>query len=254
MDYIKFGEYPQTIKAQEVVVTDTCDERGYFVASDGCFYAKVKATPHEADFKFSTGETIIAGETYYFKVEPICWRVLENKRGNAFILCENAIASHRFAQKSNNYAQSEIRQWLNDDFLNKAFSPKEQKRILVTNVDNSVASTGYKENEYACEDTQDKVFLMSHADITKMKYGFCASYSEDKNRMRVTSDYCRATGAHMVTEWKGYGNGYWWLRSPGDAKSFARVRAVFGNGVSSYSYYYPDGDYGSVVPAMWIKF
>ena len=228
MEYIKFGEYPQTIKADDVTLTDVRDERGYYIGSDGCRYAAVTATPHESGFRFSTGAPIVKGETYYFKVEPICWGVLAKRKGTAFLLCEHAIASHRFAEKSNNYARSEIREWLNSAFLDTAFSAEEQGRILLTKVDNSVASTGYKKNEYACEDTEDQIFLMSHADS-------------------------RATGAYIDTNGERYGNGYWWLRSPGDAQSYARVRVVFSNGVSDYSYYYPNGDYGSVVPALWIK-
>lgn len=253
MDCIKFGEYPQTVKAEDVTVTDIRDERGYYIGSDGYRYAAVVATPHESGFRFSTGVSIVKGETYYFKVEPICWGVLEKREGTAFLLCEKAIACHRFAEKSNNYAESEIRRWLNSTFLDTAFNAEEQARIILSGVDNSVASTGYRENEYACEDTEDKVFLMSHADISKIKYGFSAAYSEDDDRIRVTSDYSRATGAFIDRNGERYGNGYWWLRSPGDAKSYARVRVVFSNGVSDYSYYYPNGDYGSVVPALWLK-
>ena len=216
MDTIKFGEYPQTVKAEGVTVTDIRDERGYYIGSDGCCYAAVTATPHESGFRFSTGAPIVKGETYYFKVEPICWSVLAKREGTAFLLCENAIASHRFAEKSNNYAESEIRKWLNSTFLDTAFCAEEQARIVLSKVDNSVASTGYTENEYACEDTEDKVFLMSHTDISKIEYGFSAAYSENSDRTRVTSDYSRATGAYMDTNGERYGNGYWWLRSPGD--------------------------------------
>ena len=245
-----FGEYPQTLKAKEVTVSDVCDEKGYYLGSDGFRYAKVIASPHESGFRFSNGEPIIAGNTYWFKVEPISWTVLEKKNGRALILCNSVIASRRFAEESNNYAESEIRAWLNGEFLNAAFTEREQERILCERVENGVKTTGYTKNEYACEDTFDKVFLMSHSEITNAKYGFPARHSESKSRTRLTSDYSRATGAYMSTEGSYYGNGYWWLRSPGDAGSFARVRVVFPSGVSDYSYYYPNGDYGSVVPAL----
>ena len=38
-DYIYFGEYPQTIKASDVVITSTQDERGYYLGSDGAAFA-----------------------------------------------------------------------------------------------------------------------------------------------------------------------------------------------------------------------
>ena len=253
MEHITFGEYPQTIKAEDVLLSDAPDERGCYLGSDGCRYVAVTATPHEPDFKFSTGAPIVAGETYYFKVEPIRWKVLARKGGAAFLLSDSVLASRRFDEKSNNYAESEIRSWLNTDFLLTAFTPKEQERILLSHIDNSAPTTGDAKNEYACEDTEDKVFLASHADIKNGKYGFSASFSEDSERARLTSDYSRATGVYMQTEHPGYGNGYWWLRSPSDSRSYGRVRVVFPNGVSDYSYYYPNSEYGSVVPAVWVK-
>ncbi|MBQ7906657.1 MAG: hypothetical protein IJ309_01640 [Clostridia bacterium] len=250
---MKFGTYPQSIKKDDVTIISGPDERGHYMGSDGFSYVEVKATPHEPKFKFSTGEPIIEGKSYYFKVEPINWKVLYSKNKRAFLLCENAIACHRFSEKTNNYESSEIRSWLNDTFLNTAFSKEEQERIIVTEVDNSVQSTGYKSNEFACQNTNDKIFLMCHADISKSKYGFNVYFCQDKNRQRITSDFARATGAYFSSEGDIYGNGYWWLRSPGDAKSFERVRVVFPNGISDYSYYYPNSDYGSVVPALWVN-
>lgn len=250
---MKFGSYPQSIKGNDVTITSGPDERGQYLGSDGCFYVEVKATPHEKDFKFSTGESIIEGKAYYFKVEPINWRVLCSKNGRGFLLCEDSIACHRFSNESNNYKDSEIRFWLNDTFLNDAFSEEEQERIIVTEVDNSVKSTGYKSNEFACENTFDKIFLMSHADISKSQYGFNVYFCEDKNRHRKASDFARATGAYFSTEGGLYANSYWWLRSPGDNRSHGRVRVVFPDGVTDYSYYYPNSDYGGVVPALWVK-
>jgi len=43
---IYFGEYPQTIKADDVEITDIKDERGYFLGSDGNYYAKVISKPY----------------------------------------------------------------------------------------------------------------------------------------------------------------------------------------------------------------
>ena len=128
-----------------------------------------------------------------------------------------------------------------------------KKKILETSVDNSVKTTGYSENENTCVNTVDKIFLASHRDISKTEHGFCASFSETEERQRLTSDYCRAKGVYMSTEVNTYGNGYWWLRSPGDKRSYDRVRVVFPNGVSDYSYYYPNSNYGSVVPALTIN-
>ena len=45
-NYLYFGEYPQTIKSSDVAVTDIKDDRGYYLGSDGCYYARVLARPY----------------------------------------------------------------------------------------------------------------------------------------------------------------------------------------------------------------
>ncbi|MBR2295872.1 MAG: hypothetical protein IKA43_00520, partial [Clostridia bacterium] len=73
---ILFGTYPQTIKADNVTITDTTNENGYFLGNDGEWYAKVVANPHNSSYKFSNDASVTSGSTYYFKVEPIKWRIL----------------------------------------------------------------------------------------------------------------------------------------------------------------------------------
>ena len=71
-DYVYFGEYPQTLKADDVIITSDIDSRGYYLGSDGCYYAKVVATPYEwyntKECTFSTGTAVKKGSVYYFKV------------------------------------------------------------------------------------------------------------------------------------------------------------------------------------------
>ena len=45
-DYIYLGEFPQTLKADDVTITDTIDARGYYLGSDGNYYAAVTADPY----------------------------------------------------------------------------------------------------------------------------------------------------------------------------------------------------------------
>ena len=49
-DYIYFGEYPQTIKANDVQITDTVDSRGYYLGADGEYYAKVVSNPYNDSY------------------------------------------------------------------------------------------------------------------------------------------------------------------------------------------------------------
>ena len=242
-DYIYFGEYPQTLKADSVTITSTTDERGYYLGDDGCYYAKVSADPHYNDFTFSTGASITKGTVYYFKVEPIRWRILSEENGEAFLLCDSIIdvLSYQWdfydryqtyynnadgvpeGTYANNYKYSEIRAWLNATFYETAFSALQQEIILITEVDNSAKSTNPHGNEtahnggvneYVCENTNDKIFLLSQEEATNEAYGFSSSESADESREMITSDYSRALGALMITTEDYYGNGWWYHRSP----------------------------------------
>jgi hypothetical protein len=247
-----FGEYPQTIKANNITVGTSTDTRGYCLGSDGYYYAKVTATPCSSGYTFSTSATVSSGTVYYFKVEPIKWRILSESGGTALILCESIIANMWYDGSSNNYMNSEIRAWLNGEFYNKAFTALQQELIQITNVDNSVYSTGYSSNSYACDNTNDKIFLPSYREMVNTAYGFSSDYTAyDTARRRLTSDYSRATGAYMNTSTEYYGNGWWWLRSP-DHGSSDGARSIGSSGDADYNYDVDSAD-GGVVPALKIR-
>ena len=260
-EYILFGEYPQTIKSNDVTITETTDGRGYYLGSDDCYYAKVTATPYENGYKFSTNATVTNGTVYYFKVEPIKWRILSEENGTALILCESIIANKRYNEYyegtkngvyANNYKKSEIRAWLNNEFYNTAFNTLQQELIQTTEVDNSVYSTGYSSNPYTCANTNDKIFLPSYREMVNTAYGFRGDYTAyDTARRRLTSDYSRATGVWMDTGTSYYGNGYWWLRSPYYNSSYY-ARYVHYDGIISNSNYV-NSTYIGVVPALKIR-
>lgn len=220
--FILFGEYPQTLKASDVTITTTQDSRGYYLGGDGFYYAKVVATPYNIHtyYKFSNNTTFVTpGTTYYFKVEPIKWRILSITNGKALILCDSIIANRRYRKSNNNYKISEIRAWLNNEFYNTTFSELQKRLIQITEVDNSSYTTGFANNPHACENTNDRIFLPSYRDMVNTSYGFCGQRNEyDEARRFLTSDYTRATGAWMAmdSDHQGnyYGNGDFLLRSP----------------------------------------
>ena len=101
---------------------------------------------------------------------------------------------------ANNYKESHIRSWLNDNFYNTAFTAAEKARIQTTTVDNSVASTGYNPNQYACANTSDKVFLLSYSEATNASYGL----STDASRQLKPSAYAQSQGVYTYN-----GNSQW---------------------------------------------
>ena len=248
-DYIYFGEYPQTLKADNVTVGDVADEDGYYLGSDGERYAKVVADPYNSGYTFSDGSSVTVGATYYFKVEPIRWRILSESDGSAFILADGTLANKAYDASSNNYKNSDIRAWLNDEFLNTAFGETAQGLIKTTEVDNSAYSTGDSSNRYACENTFDKVFLLSYREVVNSEYGFASSSStNDTARQMTVSDYARSTGAYMYTSSGYFCCGDWWLRSPIDGSGYI-ARRVGDSGDADYGNTIYYDDYG-VVPAL----
>ena len=247
-EYILFGEYPQTIKSSDVTVGDVADEDGYYLGSDGERYAKVVADPYDSDYTFSDGSKVTSGNTYYFKVEPIRWRILSEGDGSAFILADGILANKAYDASSNNYKNSDIRAWLNGEFLNAAFGEVAQSLIETTEVDNSAYSTGYNSNPNACENTFDKVFLLSWREVLNSEYGFASGSTYDTARRMTVSDYARSTGARMDTSKDYLGCGYWWLRSPDNTYS-NNASSVGYKGYTNYiNYVYYDSR--GVVPAL----
>lgn len=237
-EYMYFGEYPQTIKAQDVTITENQNEKGYFLGSDGEYYAQVVAAPCDKEnYKFSNGEKIVEGETYYFKVEPIRWKVITKANGTAFVVCDTILANQSFDAEKNEYDNSDIREWLNEEFYKTAFSEPEKNSIKKTIV-----------NEDSKE--SDKVFLLSDEEAKNEDLLFSTKEKEQKydvSRQMSTSDYARATGVWMTINEDYYGNGFWWLRSPA-SDSDQKAQYIYYDG-----YMFSGGikyDYIGVVPAL----
>ena len=288
--YKQFGDWPQTIKDDNVTIGSGMFTRGglvYQVGSDGNYYVKATENAYGTgdEYKYSNGNKVGTGGSnfQYFKVEPIVWCVLTkdyNSTGKALLLAEKILISGiPWDEKINNYMESNIRKWLNGNegselksdykegkgFLQTAFTDKALKCIAETTVDNTATSTipntlteeekrskwNEGKNDNACDNTKDKIFLLSEQEATKEEYGFAAydAYVEGNTRIRVTTDYAKATGAYQDST-AGYGCG-WWLRSPYYRRKL-EARCISGIG---YARYFNSVDYSSwgVVPALCIK-
>ena len=183
------------------------------------------------------------GTVYWFKYEPIKWTILDESTG--LMLCDMIIDSQEYYINEtartingetiypNNYEYSTIRTWLNDTFLNTAFTARQKNIIKTTTVDNSARSTNpnnnarYRnsgKNQYACNDTQDKVFIPSVQEITNTAYGFNKSVNNyDTARRKKSTDYAQSQGCDTSSSGSYSGNGHWRVRSPyydGDISSW----------------------------------
>ncbi len=269
-EYVYLGSYPKTVATQaelESIDTNYTDDDGYYHDENGNRYERVIADPFGfANPIFNNGETIVSGRFYYFKIEPIKWRIITEESGGVLLLCEEIIDMMPYwlnsNSKNNNYLFSDIRAWLNaytsgnsggeswyvDGFFKKAFTVEEQELISTTEVDNSASTTDTSSNSYTCGNTNDKIFLLSYQDMINTEYGFDSSNSEyDTERQKQTTDYSRAKGVWFNT---GNGNGYWWLRSPSSTDRGSSFLLTESGNISSFDV--ADKTVG-VVPALHIE-
>ena len=129
-----------------------------------------------------------------------------------------------------------LRKWLNNDFINAAFSADERTMIPTVTV-SADKNPDYSTNPGNA--TQDQVFLLSITEVNKY-------FSSDSARQCKPTDYAVANGA-----WESdNGNCWWWLRSPGDDQADAADVTVAG---VVYEYgHYVGIDTDAVRPALWI--
>ena len=167
---------------------------------------------YQDDYRYYTNTV------YWFKYEPIKWKILSESNGDAFLCSELILDSQDFhytenqtnGYYANNYEKSHIRAWLNDSFYNTAFTAAEKNIIKTTVVDNSESTTGDSSNLYACNNTNDKVLLLSYSEVTNSSYGFNSNYYDhDSNRVARPTSYAMAQGVWI----RSGAAGWWWLRS-----------------------------------------
>ncbi|MCR5475372.1 MAG: DUF6273 domain-containing protein [Lachnospiraceae bacterium] len=115
-----------------------------------------------------------------YNADPIKWRVLQNSGDQLFLLADKNLDCKKYNDDDTSvtWETCTLRTWLNGtssgNFYNDAFDSKEQGAIAsttVTNPNNPDYSTS------GGNDTTDKVFLLSIAEVTNTVYGFTDTIS-----------------------------------------------------------------------------
>ncbi|MBQ7956993.1 MAG: zinc ribbon domain-containing protein [Clostridia bacterium] len=211
----------------------------------------------EKSFQDDNGYSI--NQTYWFRYEPIMWKVLDSDQ--CLLISENIIDAQPFSSTiyyfnnqywsdlgfslpTNNYATSYIRGWLNDSFYKTAFSGEEKRLIESTtckNVNPQDASQLYN-------DTTDDVFIPSFNEMIETDFGFDANPSKmNKPRRAEGTDYAKCQGLQVVQKCNYPGNSWSWVRSP---RSDSRdVYCINANG-SAMSVANVDSSAGGVRPMV----
>lgn len=171
--------------------------------------------------------------------EPIEWRVLDREGGRLLVISEYALDRQNYNpwMEDVTWETCQLRTWLNDSFLNIAFTAAEQTMIptvTVVNDDNPAYGTD------GGNDTQDRVFLLSISEAKRY-------FADNRDRQTVPTAYAAARGADSL----GLGLCMWWLRSPGcDQPGAVCVRNggdIFDSGFSVCS------AAPAVRPVLWIE-
>lgn len=230
-----------------------------------------------SDDSFQDDNGYLAGNVYYFKYEPLTWKVLDPDEG--FVMSTKAVDSQAFQSfvcsrlestccieyyngsdcsfYASDWATSSVREWLNGDFFNTAFTAAEKAQIGTTyNENKSIAPP-----QYDSENTYDKVFLMSYEEVLNSDFGFSDdAFKWDTARQMEPTDYALCQGCRKdtgaVTEpdpSKTYdGNACdWILRTPyaGYSSFSSLVSGVLSLGEVSDSHDVDRTDKG-IVPAL----
>ena len=179
--------------------------------------------------------------------EPIEWIVLDVQDGRALLLSRYGLDVQPYHEEYQDvsWEYCTLRDWLNYDFMNDAFSYEERQAILQVNVDNGPAQ-GYSEyNAPGCDSTLDYVFLLSYYEAFSLYLG------SDEARMCVPTEFAIDMGVYSTEDYQvdGQFTASWWLRSPGSRGVWAMY--VFDDGSRA------SGDVNDeehlVRPAMWVS-
>ena len=164
--------------------------------------------------------------------------MLEAADGQALVISRYGLDARPYNQKYLNvtWEACSLREWLNREFYDTAFSDAEKAQIRETSVeDPGSAASGQKGGN----DTTDRIFLLSIDEAEKY-------FADDEARICSATAYAIKNGASVSGQ--NAGTAWWWLRSQG---SLAKHAASVGNdGAINYSGRGVSLDHSSVRPAF----
>ena len=197
-------------------------------------------------------------------MEPIEWTVLAKENGRLLLISTYALCqipyNEGYIAENSTWETCTLRAWLNDVFLDDAFTADEQEMIPVVTVTAS-QNPVYEKHLYRPDevpetlvepgnDTQDKVFILSYQEAEEY-------FASDNDRI------CEITlaGDGSVYEDDQTYPCAWWLRTPNLKKDQALVvdpsglmQENVGRDVNwGNSTLVPDGGFVGVRPAIWVE-
>lgn len=196
--YLEFGHYPQTVassKTHRILQTIEPQEGVYYYKDEK--YIKWKSSLHTDfnmfgdDFVFSDGTPIQNNCEYFFRIEPIRWKILNETESQYFVLADKILdhvlfntsisrTTFYFSGKflANSWEGSYLFNWLNRNqegcFIHEAFDAEEQKQIKETVVSNAAPWKEY-------DDTCQRVFPLSYDEAVM----YLLHYSDSEKKVQA---------------------------------------------------------------------
>ncbi len=213
-----------------------------------CGYKRYNTISSTSHATVEIGDTIILGHyeqdnNASNKKEPIEWTVLDyDAENNKALLISHYgldVPAYNTMDNEITWEKCTLRTWLNQNFLDVAFTSKEKSAILTTSVDNS-SKQGYKEFiSKSGNNTQDKIFVLSYHEA------FDLYFHSDHARVSKPTAYAVARGAYESSN----GSCWWLLRSPGSSLNYAA--GIFSDGLC-YSFDVVNTTC-AIRPAFWLN-
>lgn len=256
-DMIESSKYERAIK-----LIDTGDYRAAYALLDGLSYRdseeKIQSMKSQHPQVFLAGADV--GDTVTFGTyeqnnncsdgnESIEWIVIDKLEDKIMVVSKCIIAMQPFNTTNEGHISWEkctLRKWLNNDFLNEAFSDAEKKLISDTTVSNTeylAFGLSYSTTDHL---TTDKVFLLG----------------ENERDMLSSVDALKGIGTDSVIALFGdVANRdssdlkfLWWLRTTWEDAVGCQASAVYGASYDEHEHdTYNVEESAGVRPAMWIS-
>ena len=180
------------------------------------------------------------------EIEPLMWRVLAVESGRALLITDKLIDCVRYHETDTKvtWETCSLRRWMNNEFINKAFSSSEQMLIVTVTIPNQKSGIfGLKEGN----STSDKIFALSINEAKKY-------FHNDNDRMAAPTGYAKKQGCWTRDIYSlptGEKPGWWWLRSPGYVSNLAAY--VYAGGCIELHGLYVNILKVAVRPAFWLN-
>lgn len=177
--------------------------------------------------------------------EPIEWLVIDRKGDSILVISKDCIELMEFGAQS--WINSPVRNWLNNDFFNCAFSAVEMRLIKTTTVMND---DNIYAGEFCGDDTEDKLFLLSKDEVAQY-------FPHKEDRISYRSEYVQNKiidlqahryGADIVLTINPDEPSDWWLRS---IAGYEKIDCIKRN-TGEHSTNRLSREHVAVRPAMWI--